>query len=346
MLPVYVIANGDMFREAFNAIATLVGTSTFSTAMQIGVIFAVLGTALSYSKSKDLMVLLKWFGLYFLVIGILLGPKVDVQIIDASDPGRADLAVDNVPYGLAMPASIVTEVGHALAQSVDDIFHMPDDLAYTKTGMLFGSNLFRLSTGLSFTDPAVMSEMNDYLKNCVFGDVLINHKYTFYDVLHSSDIWATITQNPSPIRGLYMKGAFYTCRAATPLLKTALINASGPSAQTTFANEVVGENAYLKRQFGTMMAHSYGYFTGLSNSATQILQQNMMINAFKNGVANYAASTGNTAALQNYANTTSLEKMRLSWSTSRDIATRTLPRTLRVPCMCYAQFCPVAYRCR
>ena len=325
MLPIYVIANGDMFREAFNAISTVIGTSTFATALNISAIFAVLGGAVCYIKVRDLLSLAKWFGIYFFVIAILLGPKVNIQILDSSDPGRADLAVDNVPYGLAMPASIVTEVGYALARSFDDVFHMPDDLAYTKTGMLFGSNLFRLGVSANIGDPNLKSQLYDYLKNCVFGDILINHKYTLDEVVNSADIWSTISQNPSPIRGLYISGKFYTCRAATPILQKELKDAIGPKTLNIFANSLVGENKYLQQQFALMLANSYNYFTGVSDTATNILQQNMMINAFSNGVANYAASVGNTAALENYSNTTSLEKMRLSWATSRDIATHTLP---------------------
>ncbi len=137
LYPVYVIANGDLFREDFNAIVTLLGTQTFTTAIAISMVFATLGAVAQYIKSHDLMVLPKWFGLYFFIVVILIGPKMDIQIIDVTDPGRADLTVDHVPFGVAMPAHLITTISHALTQTVDDVFHMPDDLSYTKTGMLY-----------------------------------------------------------------------------------------------------------------------------------------------------------------------------------------------------------------
>ena len=42
---------------------------------------------------------------------------------------------------------------------------------------LFGSNLFRLASQVQIDDPNLKSQIYDYIKSCVVGDVLINHKY-------------------------------------------------------------------------------------------------------------------------------------------------------------------------
>ncbi|MEN5563529.1 conjugal transfer protein TraG N-terminal domain-containing protein, partial [Klebsiella pneumoniae] len=61
--------------------------------------------------------------------------------------------VDNVPIGLAIPASLTTRVGNALIQSYEMVFALPDSVTYSKTGMLFGSNLVAKSTDFLSQNP-------------------------------------------------------------------------------------------------------------------------------------------------------------------------------------------------
>ena len=68
MLPVYVLANGRMFREVFNAIVSIIHSASFASAFTMSMVFAVLGGVLYYIKAKDIFYLAKWFGGYFLVV--------------------------------------------------------------------------------------------------------------------------------------------------------------------------------------------------------------------------------------------------------------------------------------
>ncbi|MCZ0194584.1 hypothetical protein OZG90_23740, partial [Escherichia coli] len=44
--------------------------------------------------------------------------------------------------------------------------------------------------------------MGLYTKNCVIGDILINHKYSFQELMNSRDPYTLIFQKPSPLRGI------------------------------------------------------------------------------------------------------------------------------------------------
>ena len=332
MLPLYVIANGDLFREGLNAVVLILNSTTFTSAITISTLFAILATAMQYSKGRDLMVLVRWFAIYFGVMAIIIGPKVSVQLIDSSNPGEADLTIDQVPYGLAMPASIVTSIGHYLAQLFDEEMQTPASRAYTKTGMLFGSQLFRLGVGVTLPDTAVKTELSDYIKNCAFGDILINHKYTFGDLKNSADIWGLISgtdeKTPvslSPIRGLYMKDKFMTCQQAAPLLNNELMQAAQNAIHPFLTKTGKANNAYVKQQINTLLMNSYDYYTGVSRDATQILKQNLMMNALRHGIKNYDADTQNAAALENYATTTALEKTRSAWASAGQMAVYVVP---------------------
>ena len=64
--------------------------------------------------------------------------------------------------------------------------------------------------------------------------------------------------------------------------------------------------------FSTLIGDSYSYFYGSSKSASQIIRQNVTINALKEGITSYAARNGDSASLVNLATTSSMEKQRLA----------------------------------
>jgi len=327
MTPIYVISNGEIFREVLNAIVTIVGTSTFNTALRISVAFSIIGATGHYIfRSSDPGIFLKWFVAYFVVVNILLGPKQSVEIIDTTNPG-AVYQVDNVPFGLAIPAGIVTSFMHGLVDEFDTAFQEPDDLSYSKNGFLFGSQLFRLSMGYGIGDPILRTEFNDYMRNCVIGDILINNKYGFNDLINSTNIWALISKNPSPIRGMYLNGQFQTCQQATPVLRTALTQDVNNNALTLLGKRLWGDKDPTTEQalLNTYLMSSYQYYAKVSGTAQDIMTQNVMIDAVREGVINYATGLNGSAALLSLSSSRSMEQMRLALGACQRIATYTLP---------------------
>lgn len=79
--------------------------------------------------------------------------------------------------------------------------------------------------------------------------------------------------------------------------------------------------------FSTLIGDSYSYFYGSSKSASQIIRQNVTINALKEGITSYAARNGDSASLVNLATTSSMEKQRLAHVSIGHVAMRTLPMT-------------------
>ncbi len=336
-IPMYIISNGDLAKEALNAVAALLGGDTFKTAMKIGVLFSIYGAVINYIRGHDFATFTKWFITYFSIATIMLGPKVTLQIIDSSNPG-AGLTVANIPYGLGYPASIITSMSHGIIQSFEKVFHTPDDLSYNKTGMLFGSKLFRISSEFNVVNPVIKSELNEYVKNCVLGDILISKKYSMSDLTESTNILDTITQNTSNIRGIYISGLFKTCQEATKDIKTHLetdardnifknlgkrIGIVNKESEKIGGSKKAGESAEAKR----LLENAYHYFNcgNLSRTASEIAIQNVLINGVRDGLLNYTAETGATAALLNLSTAQAMDKMRMSLATSRNIALYTIP---------------------
>ncbi|MHB4990240.1 conjugal transfer protein TraG, partial [Klebsiella pneumoniae] len=205
---------------------------------------------------------------------------------------------------------------------------LPDSVTYSKTGMLFGSNLVAKSTDFLSQNPQITTLFSDYVQNCVMGDIFLNHKYSFEELLNSPDPYTLIFANPSPLRGVFDKNnQFQTCEEASRDLKSALVldTQTGGKTWNYYVRQLFGGKPNPDLLFSQMIGDSYNYFYSSGQSAGQIIRQNVTMNALRSGIQSYAARSGDTASLVNMANTSSLEKQRLAQATMGHQALRTLP---------------------
>lgn len=326
MLEIYTIAGGDWFRGNLNAIAAFMSTGTWSSIEKMCIAFSVLIVASSWVKKHNIMDLVGWVFALTLV-SMLVVIRKPVQIIDYSNVSQV-YQVDNVPIGLAIPASLTTRVGNALIQGYEMIFSLPDSVTYSKTGMLFGSNLVAKSTDFISQNPEITTLFSDYVQNCVMGDIFLNHKYSFEELLNSPDPYTIIFSNPSPLRGVFDKNnQFRTCQEASRDLKAALALdiQTGGKTWSYYVRQLFGGKPNPDVLFSQMIGDSYNYFYSSGQSAGQIIRQNVTMNALRSGIQSYAARSGDTASLVNIANTSSLEKQRLAQATMGHQALRSLP---------------------
>ncbi|MCP2669206.1 conjugal transfer mating-pair stabilization protein TraG, partial [Klebsiella pneumoniae] len=326
MLEIYAIAGGDWLRGNLNAIAAFMGTSTWSTIEKMCIAISVLIVAGNWVKKHNVMDLIGWvFSLT--LVSMLVVIRTPVQIIDYSNVAQV-YEVDNVPIGLAIPASLTTRAGNALIQSYEMVFALPDSVTYSKTGMLFGSNLVAKSTDFLSQNPQITTLFSDYVQNCVMGDIFLNHKYSFEELLNSPDPYTLIFANPSPLRGVFDKNnQFQTCEEASRDLKSALVldTQTGGKTWNYYVRQLFGGKPNPDLLFSQMIGDSYNYFYSSGQSAGQIIRQNVTMNALRSGIQSYAARSGDTASLVNMANTSSLEKQRLAQATMGHQALRALP---------------------
>ena len=335
-LEIYTIAGRDWLRGNLNAIAAFMGTATWSSIEKMCIAFSVLIVAVSWVKKHNIMDLVGWvFSLT--LVSMLVVVRTPVQIIDYSNVAQV-YKVDNVPVGLAIPASLTTRVGNALVQSYEMIFSLPDSVTYSKTGMLFGGNLVAKSTDFVSQNPEITTLFSDYVQNCVMGDIFLNGKYTLEELMNSSDPYTLIFSKPSPLRQVpnhdykfldkpELGTAFISCQVAATQLKQrlALDSQTGGKTWRYYARQLFGGKPNPDLLFSQMIGDSYGYFYNASQSAGQIIRQNVTMNALRNGLQSYASRSGDTASLVNIANTTSLEKQRLAQATMGHQALRSLP---------------------
>ncbi|MEB8610169.1 conjugal transfer mating-pair stabilization protein TraG [Cronobacter sakazakii] len=330
MLEIYTIYGGDMWRQALNAVVTILGTSTWHTLLRIAGTFSVLAVMLSFIKARNPLIFIQWLAVFMLVTSVLIVPKRSVQIKDITDPA-AVYVVDNVPVGLAATASIITSIGYNVASLYDYVMARPDSVTYTKTGMLFGSQIVAETTDFRTQNPELAQMLPDYVENCVIGDILLNHKYTVYDLLNSRDPLGLITSNPSPLRGIYKTTSyareFLTCQQAASQIQQLAGLDSQPNSPTFawLTSKIFGNRVNGNMLLANAMNESYGYFYAGGLSSAQIMKNNITNSAIRQGVKGFAARSSDTANLVNLATESAATKQRLSWAAGNALATRTLP---------------------
>ncbi|WP_368533116.1 conjugal transfer mating-pair stabilization protein TraG [Enterobacter hormaechei] len=330
MLEIYTIYGGGMWKTALDAVVTLVGQNTFHTLLRIAGTFGVLAVLFTFIKQRNPMVFVQWLAIFMVITSILLVPKRSVQIIDLSDPA-AVWKTDNVPVGLAAIASLTTSIGYKMASVYDMLMARPDSVTYSKTGMLFGSQIVAETSDFSTQNPELAQMLPDYVENCVIGDILLNGKYTINQLLNSTDPLTLITSNPSPLRGIFKMTSttrqFLTCQQAATEIKS-LANTDvnpGSATFTWLTREVFGNKLNGAALLSNAMGESYGYFYSGGMTAAQIMKNNITNSAVRQGIKGFAARSSDTANLLNLATENAATKQRLSWAAGNELATRTLP---------------------
>ncbi|EOO9987022.1 conjugal transfer mating-pair stabilization protein TraG, partial [Escherichia coli] len=316
-----------------NAIAAFMSTRTWDSIEKIALTLSVLAVAVMWVQRHNVMDLLGWVAV-FVLISLLVNVRTSVQIIDNSDLVQVH-RVDNVPVGLAMPLSLTTRIGHAMVAGYEMVFAQPDSATYSKTGMLFGANLIVKSTDFLSRNPEIINLFQDYVQNCVLGDIYLNHKYTLEDLMASSDPYTIIFSQPSPLRQvpnnnysfLQSSEPFVSCKDASVGLKDKLNFDTNTGGKTWhyYVQQLFGGRPDPDLLFRELLSDSYSYFYGASQSASQIMRKNVTINALKEGITSNAARNGDTASLVSLATTSSMEKQRLAHVSVGHVIMRNLP---------------------
>jgi conjugal transfer mating pair stabilization protein TraG len=339
MQAIYVIAGGDWLSQTLNAIVTFMNTDSWAIIRRIVTALSVLVVAVSWLRRHNIMDMLGWIATIVLM-SLLVSVRTPVQIIDNSDLTKV-YQVDNVPVGLALPASLTTTIGHALVQGYEMVFSQPDSVTYSKTGMLFGANLVARSTDFMSKNPEIATLFPDYVQNCVMGDIFLNGKYTLDELMNSTDPYTIIFSKPSPLRqvpnyknftttgdkGQTEIKAFLSCAEAAVILKQklGLDTQTGGKSWSYYARWIFGGRPNPDLLLNQMLGESYSYFYNSGASASQIIRQNVTMNALRDGIMGYAARNGDTSSLLNIATTSSMEKQRLAHATVGQVALRSLP---------------------
>ena len=301
VVEVITYGGGTYYRDIFQAVALMAGTNGLSSlirlAMVLGLIMGLFQAVFDFNVGK----ILRWFLVAYISYGVLWVPKVQVHVTDLYDPGLTGADVANVPLGVGMTASLTSLVGHRVIELTETAFGDPDDVAYSKTGMIFGAKVFERLRSAKISDPVFDQNMHAFVRGCVYYDILEGY-YSAGELARQNDLWTyiTVTKGTNPGRSIEYQNAgsreIVSCTVAAQRLDAAW-STTLTSSIKLFERKVRPEldEASLNSAFLSEMGTLHPIMLGASRNATSAFQQVLMANAIKSGVTGFSAEAGGDA---------------------------------------------------
>ena len=135
----------------------------------------------------------------------------------------------------------------------------------------------------------------------MFYDVLLG-VYSVEELESTPDLWGFVSANASPLRSFFIEGEVHRCDEGAKLLAAQWAPAEEEAA-TLFGVRMFPRAGSVDASRELLLASlpiSYDYLINASRSASELLRQNMMINALQDGLRSYAATTNAPAAIAAY----------------------------------------------
>ena len=321
MYELFTLGGGTYLVDLLNAVAAITGGGAYITLAQLagvaGLAWALFRTAFGGSWRDNA----KWMLLFVAVWGAMIVPKATVRVVDRLDPTLAPAVVANVPIGLALFASLTSQVGDGLTRLTEQAFTLPNDLHYRRHGLIFGARLAAKTTRLEITDAVFARNVRNYARQCVFHALLLGH-ISADDLRESTDIWTLVTASGSPSAGASparmvefatrqaatgtgatpIDREIVTCQVAAGRLN-GLWNAEIARAGTVFGRRIFPDartEALARAELLAALPAAHDFLIGAARSAGEIMRQQMVLNAVHDAGEQWAAEAGNAAALRAY----------------------------------------------
>ena len=321
MYELFTLGGGTYLVDLLNAVAAITSGGAYVTLAQLagvaGLAWVLFRTAFGGSWKDNA----KWILLFVTVWGAMIVPKATVRVVDRLDPTLAPAVVANVPIGLALFASLTSQVGDGLTRLTEQAFTLPNDLQYQRHGLIFGARLAAKATRLEITDTVFARNVRNYARQCIFHALLLGHM-SADDLRESTDIWSLVTASGSPSAGASPARMFEfatrqaaTGTGATPIdrqIVTCQVGASRLNAQwnaeiqragTVFGRRIFPDartEALARTELLAALPAAHDFLIGAARSAGEIMRQQMVLNAVHDAGEQWAAEAGNAAALRAY----------------------------------------------
>lgn len=332
MLEIITIGGGEYIVNVMNAVAAWTGDGGFASLIQAVMVMSLAYGLLMMAFTFDWKAFINWFLTATLIYMCLMVPRVTVLVTDRINPGLPGAAVANVPLGLGVIAAFTSQIGDYFVRGSELVFGLPTDLNYSRNGMIYGSRLFEATMAVRINDAEFASNLDEHFKQCVFYDVLLGRK-SIDNLARSDDL--LVTFGPGAIsraqRWLTRNGdgtvssEIITCRDAYSRFV-----ASWDTMQTPLERQL-GVQLYprllpdaARSKLVADLPGAYDYLTGVSRSASQILRQNLMINAMTQAM-HTMQSGGSPSAVDVYAQTRAEIQTRNTYSAISSTAMKWVP---------------------
>lgn len=300
MVEIFTIGGGEYIVNVLNAVAAWTGAGGYKSLIQVALLMGMILAVITVAFNQDWRAWLNWFLGATLIYMCLMVPRMDVKVTDRVNPSLAPATVANVPLGLALMASFTSQTGDYLTRAAELVFGLPDDLNYSKNGMIYGARLLEATRSLRIADPEFAANFDEHVRQCVFYDLLLG-RYSMKELSESDDIWATIAPGSAARAQKFLTrqaddtvtASIITCREAYTALSgqwAALIDEMALiTGRQLYPRQT---EALAKAKLLSDLPTAYQYLSGVSKSASDIFRQVLTINAMNQAMHGFAGASG------------------------------------------------------
>ncbi len=312
-LTVYAYGNVDALHGIFNGIAMVMGAADFRDMIRVAVVIGFMVVAVQALLPNGHARGWTWFINVALISGILLVPKATVSIVDKLGV-QSPVVVSNVPWALALVASVKSSIGSTLTAMFETSFQsipgsssitLPSELSYEQHGVMFGNRLIRSSREGDFSSLFYQGDTLNYLRNCIFPDL---GRETVPGSFERSTSLITSISTPNPA----LFSTYHDPNAANSVITApcpeVYSKAVAPGATNSAHNSLVSMAALLvpgvptstsEPQIEDSLVAMYGKsaLASSASSAQDIMIQNILINAVADASALYGAQLDDPSVL-------------------------------------------------
>jgi conjugal transfer mating pair stabilization protein TraG len=334
---IYSYGNVDALHGVFNAVTMIVGGSDYRDMVRTCMVLGFMAVGICAALPGQSWRGWRWLMTVILIYSTLFVPRVDVLIVDKLGV-QPPVAVANVPWALGLFASVKSTIGQTLTQLFETAFQaipnprraLPAELRYQEHGLMFGSRLIKASRSANIIDPQLRADIINYNRNCVVPE--IGHSIDAKTFQQSGNLWGSAATTNKALFTNYLLGGAYIVRACdvayadlSGLLPAAITEVRAQIAAALFP-DLAPAAALANIDASLEAAYRKTALAAAASAASDILLQNMMINAFADTQQVISVATADPASVMlaaTRANATA--QMNMSYTTQGRIAEEALP---------------------
>lgn len=339
--PIYTFGGGEILGHIFNGMAMIFQsdndyfTPVAELALLVGGLWATLRAFYGYNVG---IFGKQWFVPTFLILTVFFTPKSTVHIIDKSNPAHRYEKIDNIPSGIALVASVSSNISYHVTEMIEQHIRplQSDAYTYTKTGPLFGAKILASTKDLRIADPNARENIKKFMNQCyTWPFVITNVAGKRQIATETDDILGFVTQEAHPSLGMYWAGedgkaTFKQCKEAVPLVRHALTQSQEKAilnlaALTSFSGS---DKAAVTRKMKQYGGDAWNEITKESKTVHQITNQQMLMNAYREGYDDMRETQGHNRLYPNLVSmqaTRGMMQQNMGWMVGGAMAAEYLP---------------------
>lgn len=351
MWEIFAYHNSEALAGIFNAIAAIMASGTYLSAVAAVAFCGFVAAMVAYMFQPDKLQGWKWIGTVVLIYGVLFVPRVTVAVVDKTG-GTPNRIIANVPFGMAALGGLTSSIGNSITELFETAFQtlpgpasLPPELAYQQNGLMFGSRLIQEVRRTSIPDPAVRTDILNFVNNCTAFDIA-DGTISPTAFSQSADLWTMMAlTNPARFSTI-TTGAGVTTNTCDNVYLS--INARLPAQVNNLTARLAGR---MNPTLPTLAAQAAiinqvpqafirGQITAAASTAADIIRQNALINAINDaGELGCQKINDPSCMMMATGRASAVASQNAAWINGAKIAEQALPVVRNVAeAMCYAVF--------